>query len=191
MKEILPSDYDLSEVHLVGNGPSASKFKYTTGTVICFHKPTISCDIVCTPAFRVGIEGHWNIPTIITYDINFSEDKKLLRYLHSNKSLSAIESSHFCFKWGVYRVYPGHAYNHKLTDSGQRAYIWAIHNGAKKIHLWGFDNIWTTDNDIYITNKPYIFDIFDYESKYLSDKNYLAKRYFWKSILQPNTEIHK
>ena len=104
MKEVLPSDYDFSEVHLVGDGPSASQFKYTTGTVICFHKPTISCDIVCTPAFRVGIRGHLNITTIINFDIKFSEDKKILRYFHSNKSLSAIESSYFCFKWGGYRV---------------------------------------------------------------------------------------
>lgn len=192
MKEILPSDYDLSEVHLVGNGPSASKFKYTTGTVICFHKPTVNrCDIVCTPAFRAGIEGYWNLPTIITYDINFSEDKRLISYLYSKKSVSAIESKHLCLKWSVYRVYSEHTYNHKLSDSGQRAYIWAIHNGAKKIHLWGFDNIWSTEDDLYITSDPSVFHIFDNERNYVSNKKYLVKRDLWPSILQPNTEIHK
>lgn len=190
MKEVLPSDYDLSEVHLVGNGPSASQFKYTTGTVICFHKPTVDeCDILCTPAFRLGKEGYWSLPTIITYDINFFEDKRLISYLYSKKSVSAIESKHLCYKWGVYRVYSEHAHNHKFTDSGQRAYIWANHNKAKKIHLWGFDNIWTTEDDLYITTS--VSGIFDYEHNYISDKKYLVKRNLWNSILQPNTEIHK
>ena len=189
MKEILPSDYDLSEVHLVGNGPSASQFKYTTGTVICFHKPTVDeCDIVCTTAHRVGKEGYWNLPTIVGYILHLPRDKIFSKWLYLNKSLSVINNSHFCYKWSVYQVVKINS--NIFTDSGQRAYLWAIHNGAKKIHLWGFDNIWTTD-DTYITSDPSAYDIFDNESHFFSDKRYLIKRNLWKPILQPNTEIHK
>jgi hypothetical protein len=190
MKEVLPSDYDLSEVHLVGNGPSASQFKYTTGTVICFHKPTVDeCDIICTPIKRIGKEGYWNLPTIVGYILYLPRDKMIAKWLYLNKSLSIIENNHFCHKWATYQL----CFSHKgccLTDSGQRAYLWAMHNGAKKIHLWGFDNIWTTD-DTYITSDPSAYDIFDNESNYISDKKYLDKRKLWKPILQPNTEIHK
>ena len=188
MKEVLPSDYDLSEVHIIGNGPSAVNFNYTTGTVICFHKPTVDeCDIICTPAKRIGKEGYWNLPIIVSHTLDFSQDKIFIKWLYLNKSLSLIDSSHFCHKWSVYQVVRRFGLGH--TDSGQKAYLWAIHNGAKKIHLWGFDNIWNTE-DNYITSNP-VHEIFDMTANFYWDKKYLYNRKLWKLILQPNTEIHK
>ncbi len=188
MKEVLPSNYDLSEVHIIGNGPSAVNFNYTTGTIICFHKPIVNCDIVCTQGYRVGIEGYWGKPFITTCTLYLPNDKNFAKWLYLKKSSSSIENNHFCYKWSVYQLCSGNKHNY-ITDSGQRAYLWAIHNGAKKIHLWGFDNIWSTE-EIYITNNP-VHNIFYTESNYVSDKKFLDKRIYWKSILQPNTEIHK
>ena len=187
MKEVLPSDYDLSEVHLVCHGPSAAQFKYTTGTVICFHRPTVDCDIVCTPAYRLGREGYWNLPTITTNTLYFPQDKNFIKFLYSHKSLSLIDRTHLLYKWAVYQV---HTNYDSYSDSGQRAYLWALQNNAEKIHLWGFDNIWET-REIYDSEYFERYAIFHNEENYLEDKKYLGKRKIWKSILQSNTEIHK
>lgn len=130
---IKPEDYDLSEVDVLGLGPSLKYYIPSGKTVICIHAPWHElCDITCTN--QRGEYGYYGVPSICGCrrpDPSYNDLVDLTSFEHPDSKKVSVTG------WNVW-------YNERLYNflSGQIALIWLKAWKAEKVNLWGFDSIW-------------------------------------------------
>jgi len=191
MKKILPSDYNFDTVHIIGNGPSAEKFNSNrnSGLVISIHVPTVTSDIVFSQ--RPVFWGNYGIPIACRENLYLADSSGFCKTIWSDKENVSKINKHFAIKdWMIY-----HLEDKEFHNSGHACYLWAMHQNPLKVHLWGFDSIFSQTYDYKPSYQEHHTNRL--ESKvsrrsFINDPIRISQwKDLWTRILQPNTEVHQ